>query len=229
MLASNVLDLVAAGLPNTGAGPSSMVLLTTPQVTAPAGTVTVRAGVSMINGYGTSGGQAFVVDAFDLTSVAPPGAPNITNQPVNQSVSAGVNATFTVGVSNPAGVAYQWQFNQTDISDGGNLSGTTTKTLTITGVSAADVGHYRVRLTNGGGTVLSTDGTLAIVGINFYPVVTIDGKIGDTYRVDYSTALAPTTWIPLSTNLLTMSPQLVLDASSPGSNTRFYQAVYVLP
>ena len=67
--------------------------------------------------------------------------------------------------------------------------------------------------------------TLAIVGINFYPVISITGKIGDTYRVDYSTALEPTTWIPLSTNVLTSSPQLILDATSPGDNTRFYRAV----
>jgi hypothetical protein len=53
------------------------------------------------------------------------------------------------------------------------------------------------------------------------------GKIGDTYRVDYATSLAPTTWIPLSTNLLTTSPQLVLDASSPGDKSRFYQAVFL--
>jgi hypothetical protein len=99
--------------------------------------------------------------------------------------------------------------------------------LTITCVSAANVGHYRVRVTNAGGSALSADATLAIVGINFYPVVTITGKIGDTYRVDYATSVALTTWIPLSTNLLTTSPQLVLDVSSPGNNSRFYRAVFL--
>lgn len=227
VLASNAFDLIAAGLPNAGPGSMSGFQYTTPQVTAPAGTATVRAGVSMLNAYSTTGSQSFFVDAFDLVSVAPPGAPVITNQPAHKTVSLGATATFNVGVSNTAGATYQWQFYGTNISNGGNISGTTTPTLTITGVSAVDVGHYRVRVTNGGGSTLSTEATLAITGINFYPVVSITGKIGDTYRVDYATALAPTTWIPLSTNLLTTSPQLILDATAAGDNSRFYQAVYL--
>lgn len=227
VIASNGFDLVAAGLPS--GGPVSMFSFqyTTPQVTAPAGTVTVRAGVSMINVYGTSGAQSFFVDAFELTSEAPPGAPVITNQPSHTTVGPGADAVFTVGISNAAGASYQWQFNGADIFDGGNLSGTATDTLTVANVSPSDIGRYRVRVTNASGSVMSTEATLAIVGIDFYPVVTINGKIGDTYRVDYSTAVAPTTWIPLSTNVLTMSPQLVIDPGSPGSNTRFYRAVYV--
>jgi len=69
-------DLIAAGLPS--GGPGSMALFTTPQVTAPASTTTVRAGATMMNAYSTSGAQSFFVDAFDLTSVAPPGSPVIT-------------------------------------------------------------------------------------------------------------------------------------------------------
>jgi Immunoglobulin domain len=192
---------------------------------APVGTVTVRARLSMINAYDVTGAgdPPLVTDKYTLTAV---GAPDITTQPGHASVSPGENVTFTVDVSNPP-VSYQWQFNNTDLVNGGSVSGATSKTLTITGVSAANVGHYRARVSNSVGTVTSTDGTLAIVGINFYPVVTIQGKIGDTYQVDYATAIAPTTWLPLSTVALTTSPQLVIDAGSPGSNTRFYKAVYV--
>lgn len=224
VLASNVYDLVANGLPSSG--PASMALFTTPQVTAPVGTVTVRAGASMYNTYGTGGGQSFFVDALDLVSEAPPGAPVITNQPSHKTVSAGATTTFNVGVSNAAGVTYEWQLYSTNLVNGGSISGAATPTLTVTGVSSSDVGHYRVRVTNGGGTVLSSEASLEIVGISFYPVIRIEGKIGDVNVVEYSTALAPTTWIPLSTNTLTTSPQLVLDTTSPGNNTRFYRAVY---
>jgi hypothetical protein len=225
VIASNALDLITAGLPN--GGPASMALLTTPQFTAPANTVTVRAGAFMINAYGTSGAQSFFVDAFDLESVAPPGSPVITNQPSPTTVSLGGTAHFSVGVSNTAGVSYQWQRENADLVNGGSISGATSATLTITGVATNDVGHYRVRVINAAGVVFSKTAPLAIVGINFYPVVTINGKIGDTYEVDYATALAPTTWVPFSTNLLTMSPQLVIDGSSPGSNKRFYRAVFL--
>lgn len=224
VIASNVFDLVANGL--SSGGPGSMSQFTTPQFTAPAGTVTVRAGASMINTYGTGGGQSFFVDAFDLTSVAPPGAPVITNQPSHKTVSAGATTSFNVGVSNTAGVSYEWQLYATNLVNGGSVSGATSPTLTITGVSASDVGHYRVRVTNGGGSVLSTEATLQIVGIGLYPAISIQGKIGDVNVVEYSTVLAPTTWIPLSTNLLTTSPQLLFDTTSPGPNTRFYRAVY---
>jgi len=225
VIQSNTYDLVAVGLP-VGTG-GAAIQFTTPQYTAPAGTVKVRAGASMLNAYGTGGGQAFVVDVMDLAVEYPPDAPVITNQPANTTVMLGDTAVFTVGVSNTTGVTYQWQSNQVDIVDGGKFSGATTPTLTISNVSSNEVASYRVRVTNSTATVPSDEAALAIVGINFYPTVTIIGKLGDTYRVDYSTALNPTTWLPLSTNLLTTSPQLVVDGTSPGDNTRFYRAILV--
>ena len=225
VVGSNAFDLVSAGLPSGGPGSMSSFLYTTPQVTAPANTVTVRAGVSMRNVYGTTGGQSLFVDAFDLTSVPPPGSPVITNQPSQTTVAPGGTATLTVGAT--GATSYQWQFNGANIANGGGISGATSATLTITGASASNVGRYRVRVSNGAGSLYSTSAPLALVGINFYPTVSITGKIGDTYRVDYATAVAPTTWLPLSTNLLTASPQLVVDSSSPGSNSRYYRAVFL--
>lgn len=226
-LVTNTYDLVSAGLPS--GGPGSMALFTTPQVTAPANTTTVRAGAAMINVYSTGGGQSFFVDAFDLASVSPPGSPVITNQPVSGTVAPGGNINFTVGVSNPTGVSYQWQFNNANLVNGGSVSGATSQTLTITGASASDVGHYRALISNGSGSVYSQTAALALLGLTINPVVTIQGKIGDTYRVDYSTIVAPTTWIPLSTNKLTISPQSVIDFSAPSSfnATRYYRVVYL--
>jgi hypothetical protein len=59
VLASNAFDLVSAGLPSSGPGSMSSFRYTTPQVTAPAGTATVRAGASLLNAYSTSGAQSF--------------------------------------------------------------------------------------------------------------------------------------------------------------------------
>jgi hypothetical protein len=227
VLSSNVLDLVAAGLPSGGPGPNNMIQFTMPELTAPANTATVRAGVSMIEAYSTTGSQSFFVDAFVLESVAGPGAPVISTPPAHTTVAPGATATFTVGVANPTGVSYQWQLNSVNLVNGGNLSGATGPTLTITSASGNDVGHYRVLVSNTAGSVYSPEATLTLVGINFYPTIMLTGKIGDTYRVDYATSLEPTTWIPLSTNVLASSPQLVVDSSSPGSNTRFYRAVFL--
>jgi len=223
VIASNALDLVTAGLPS--GGPGSMALLTTPMVTAPANTATVRAGVSMLNTYGTTGAQSFFVDAFDLNSAAPPGSPVITSQPAQTTVAPGANTTLSVVAT--GATSYQWQLYNTNLVNGGSVSGATSPTLTITGASSGNVGHYRVLVSNASGGVYSQIATLALVNINFFPTISITGKIGDTYRVDYATALATNTWIPLTTIKLTTSPQMVVDTSSPGSNSRYYQAVFL--
>jgi len=59
VIGGSVLDLFTAGLGGTDSSYSV-------SATAPAGTVGVRSRVSMIDAYGTSGGQAFIVDAFTL-------------------------------------------------------------------------------------------------------------------------------------------------------------------
>jgi hypothetical protein len=225
VISSNGLDLVTAGLPS--AGPGSMSLFTTPQFTAPANTATVRAGALMQNAYGTSGAQSFFVDYFVLASEVPPGGPVITQPPTNTTVSPGGTATFTVGLENPAGASYQWQFQGNDLVDGGDISGATSATLSIANASASDVGRYRVRVTNPIAFAISGEARLALLEINLFPVILITGQIGDTYRVDYANRLDPATWIPLSTNTLATSPQMVVDTTSPMSTNRFYRAVFV--
>lgn len=228
MIASNAFDLVAAGLPNGGPGSMGNFVFTSPSVTAPAGTTTVRAGASLFNAYGTSGGQSFFVDNFVLNATAPPGSPIITNQPSAATVSPGGTAHFTVGISNPTGVSYQWQLYNTNLSNSGEFSGVNTATLTVSPASTADVGHYRVLVSNAAGGSYSSSVPLALQSLNFFPVVLLTGKSGDTYRVDYATTLTPTpNWTPLSTNKLTSATQMIIDAGSPGSNTRFYRSVFL--
>jgi hypothetical protein len=229
IISSNGFDMVAAGLPNggTGAMAGSPNPLTTPAYVAPAGTVTVRAGASIRNVYSTSGAQSFFVDNFDLESTPAPGSPIITNEPASTTVAPGGNATFTVGVSNPTGVTYQWQHSNTNITDGAEYSGTTSVTLTVTGVSVNDLGNYRVLASNGAGANYSTTATLATQSLAINPVISISGLIGQTYRVDYATALAPLTWIPLSTNKLTTVPQPVIDPTSALSGQRFYRSIFL--
>ncbi len=155
VLSSNALDLVTAGLPNTGPGVGSV--FATSQYTAPAGTVTVRSGVYMINTYGTTGNQSFFADSLDLEVVYPPGFPVITNQPVATTAALGGIAKFTVGVSNAPSATYQWQLEGVNLlngtqADGSVVSGATSPMLTITGTTTNSVGHYRVAVT-GTGTV----------------------------------------------------------------------------
>jgi hypothetical protein len=225
VISSNSLDLVAAGLP-TG-GPSSMAEFSLPEVTAPANTVTVRAGAAIFDVYSTSGQQSFFADAFTLDATLGAGAPSIDAHPVDATVAPGGTATFTVSVSNAAGVTYQWQHARTNLTDGGNIAGATGNTLTVSNASDADIGKYRVLVTNSSGALFSAEANLATVGIEFSPVIQLVGKIGDNYRIDYATSVAPTTWIPLSTNKLVSSPQAFVDSHWRESLARFYRAVYL--
>jgi uncharacterized repeat protein (TIGR03803 family) len=101
--------------------------------------------------------------------------PVITTQPTNLVLFEGATATFTVGISSNALLFYQWQQDNgsylTNLTDGGNISGSVTSTLTISNASAANVGAYSVTVTNAAGTVTSASAFLTI--IPWRPVITL--------------------------------------------------------
>ncbi len=74
--------------------------------------------------------------------------PTITAQPVDQAVSVGANATFSVQSVN--GDSYQWQFNGVDIE------GQTNSTLTIENVGINDAGLYSCNVSQSGGDTVPT-------------------------------------------------------------------------
>lgn len=91
-----------------------------------------------------------------LTAAVPGLPPVITNQPVNLTTTAGLDATFRVGVSGGGPFTYQWRLNGT------NLPGATNATLVLPAVTAADQGVYTVLVSTGSGAVLSGAATLTL-------------------------------------------------------------------
>lgn len=75
-------------------------------------------------------------------------------------------------------------------------------------------------------TFLITPGTAGpAVALDTYPGITVSGSVGSTYAVEYATALAPDTWLPLTSVTLTNATQLVFDPSPmSGPTKRFYRA-----
>jgi hypothetical protein len=69
-------------------------------------------------------------------------------------VTVGANVSFSVGASGTAPLAYQWQFNGT------NLGGAVTSTLSLTNVQNYDGGSYTVVVTNAYGSVVSSNAVL---------------------------------------------------------------------
>lgn len=87
-----------------------------------------------------------------LGGALPPGIASSTG---DLTLYAGRTATFQVSAVGTS-PQYRWRSNGVPISNGGNLSGATTPTLTITSVSAANQAVYDVVVTNGVGSVTST-------------------------------------------------------------------------
>jgi uncharacterized repeat protein (TIGR03803 family) len=95
-----------------------------------------------------------------LAVVTPPA---ITSQPTNLALLDGMTANFSVGIATNALMNYQWLLNGRLMTDGGNFSGTTTSTLTISNVSLTNVASYSVFLSNAAGTLTSSNASLTIV------------------------------------------------------------------
>jgi len=80
-------------------------------------------------------------------------APTISSQPTNLYVIAGNNATFTINATG-TGLSYQWQEDPasgtfTNVSDAGVYSGSSTATLTLTGVTTSMTGYKYRAVVNG--------------------------------------------------------------------------------
>ena len=96
-------------------------------------------------------------------------APSISSQPVNTTTCVGSNAVFSVTASG-SGLTYQWQQRPgsggySNISDGGIYSGTSTSTLTLTGVAAINNNYsYQCIVTSScAGTVTTSVAVLTVV------------------------------------------------------------------
>jgi len=96
-----------------------------------------------------------------LTIVIPP--PVITQQPASQTVVLGATAVFGVMATGTGPLGYQWQKNQTNLGDGGNLSGSATATLVLNQTTSNDAGDYTVIITSAWGSVTSSVAVLTIV------------------------------------------------------------------
>lgn len=89
-----------------------------------------------------------------LTVLVPP---NITSDLTNQTVVAGSNVAFQVGVSGTAPLSYQWLFNGT------NLLGATVNPLVLTNLNSAQAGTYQIIVSNLSGSVASSVAVLNVV------------------------------------------------------------------
>lgn len=84
-------------------------------------------------------------------------APSISQGPVDQTVTLGQPASFSVTASGSTPLSYQWQRNQS------NIQGATNSTYTIASTTLADSGaKFRCVVTNTTGSATSSEATLTV-------------------------------------------------------------------
>lgn len=107
-----------------------------------------------------AGGSADTAELFSAATIVPLA---ITAQPAATTSNQGSSATFSASASASGFVSYQWQ------KDGVNLAGATNATLLLGNLQVADVGTYRVVVSNSVASVTSQGAALTVI---FSPVIT---------------------------------------------------------
>jgi len=158
----------------------------------------------------------------------------ITNQPDSQIKCLGASASFFVTTAS-TGYTYQWRKGSTKLSNGGNISGATSDTLTINPVSSADgLNNYNVIISKSG-SPNDTSKNVALI-INSVTVATVAGQTvcsgtNAIFKVS-STSTGPATlsyqWQVSTNNGTTFSNITGATASAytvttPGSSSDNYQ------
>ncbi|GAA5143702.1 hypothetical protein GCM10023213_32160 [Prosthecobacter algae] len=130
-------------------------------------------------------------------------APVITVHPVSLSVKEGQSATFSVTATG-SGITYQWRRGSAQVG------GATARTLTLNGVSAADIGSYNVVVSNGAGSDTSGEAQLSV---QLKPVMNPLNLRGAIIGQDYSDAVSAT-HEPTRFTITGLPPGLKYDAST---------------
>jgi hypothetical protein len=156
--------------------------------------------------------------------------PIITTQPSSQSVAAGSSATFLVAVTGSAPLVYQWYKGATLLSNGGNVFGATSSTLTVSNIQFFDGAGYTVLITNNYGSVTSSVATLTVIPGT--PTVTWTNPASITYgtalgasQLNASASVAGSfTYMPVSGWVLDAGNKALTNIFTP-TDTASYNSV----
>ncbi|MGA3268806.1 MAG: choice-of-anchor tandem repeat GloVer-containing protein [Verrucomicrobiota bacterium] len=146
--------------------PTNGMLVSEGQATTVTASLTALAGTLAAGSYTAALQFTNLNDNFAQTrqiTLAVVTPPVITAQPTNQALLIGMAANFSIGTGTNALLFYQWQENGANLTDGGNISGSATSTLTVSDVTSQAVGRYAVVITNAAGMAVSSNALLTII------------------------------------------------------------------
>jgi hypothetical protein len=187
--------------------------------------------LSDLQGSGTAvdgNGEEWDVSSTSKLAVSTPigSSPKITLQPQSQIVLAGSTVAFSVAATGAPAVSYQWQHAGTNLFDEGEISGSSSSVLTISGVESGDTGSYAVVVSNVKGSVTSAKAVLSI-GALIDVQTTGLGTMSPNYSnavlstsQSYTITATPrpgfafTNWTDCAGNVITNKPQLTFPVIS---------------
>lgn len=173
----------------------------------------------------TSGTYNWMPIAYSLNS-----APLITTQPSGGTYIAGDSFTLTVAAIDTSALSYQWYRNGDILGDYSNRTGSTSPTLTHTGIGTIGFdGDYTVRVTNASGQSTLSDVARVIVNkraqtINFPSIpdqlatagpFSVSATASSGFAVTYSVLSGPATIVG-NVVTLTGAGSVTIRASQPG-------------
>jgi hypothetical protein len=154
--------------------------------------------------------------------------PSIYTPFAGETAIWGKPATLFVVALGSGPLTYQWYKDGTAITDATN------STLDFASVQVSDGGFYSVVVSSPLGSVTNTAAQLVVnpanISLGLYAGVTIDGVVGYTYGIQYSTNLSdPNSWTTITNLTLTQPAELWVDTSvdarAPGVARRLYRVM----
>ena len=122
--------------------------------------------------FGSALSPSQIMGLYSAASGGATLAPGIGVQPLSASLYQGQTAQFTALAAGTLPLAYQWQAGATgsgvytNLTDGGQFSGSAGPTLTITGIDMPNTADYILVVTNLYGTLTSSVATLTVLATN---------------------------------------------------------------
>ena len=192
-----------------------------------------------VKGPNTAPGSANALTGVGILAVGPD--PLITVHPISSTVGRGTTVNLTVTAVGGSALSYQWMHGVTILTNGGNISGANTSSLTISNAQFSDSGGYAVTVSNAAGSATSEWALLTVacamgdevvpffikslaIQTNGSVTVAWDGCDDLIYQVQSSEGLSASNgWTPLALIFRSENPTTWTSSNTPAANARFYR------
>ncbi|MDB4722003.1 serine hydrolase [Verrucomicrobiales bacterium] len=162
-------------------------------------------------------------------------APVLSVEPLSETIDFGGSTLLSVSAVSNNAVSYQWR------KDGVNIPGATSRTLSLSAESRADIGNYSVVVSNSAGSVVSSNASIYVLTPQIVEPLGMTDRKGfrlrfgdkdgyplkksdkDHFRVEWSNDLKKWSAIPASSYSVIGGKIVANDLTASGVDYRYYR------